>query len=103
MKNLSPIWKQNFNDNQINASLLDIYLMLSRLYIESGRKKDVDQLIDRFKSVMNPENLKDHLTLGYLLKRANRGEDVLQLFKKLEAQYPEKRILSGELPRFMKN
>ncbi|MDE0483141.1 MAG: TlpA disulfide reductase family protein [Candidatus Poribacteria bacterium] len=80
-----------------HESLLDIYPMLSRLYIESGREKDVDQLIDRFKSVMNTENLKEHLTLGYLLKRANRGEDVLQLFKKLEAQYPEKRILSRRI------
>ena len=80
-----------------HESLLDIYPMLARLYIESGREKDVDQLIDRFKGVMNPENLQDQLTLSYLLKQANRDEDVLQLFKNLEAQYPEKRSLSRRI------
>ncbi len=78
-------------------SLLDIYPRLARLYIESGREKDVDQLIDRFKVVMNPENLQDHLTLSYLLKKANRDEDVLQLFKKLETQYPERLSLSSRI------
>ena len=76
-----------------HESLLDIYPRLARLYIESGREKDVDQLIDRFKVAMNPDNFEDHLTLSYLLKKANRDEDVLQLFKELEAQYPEKRSL----------
>lgn len=80
-----------------HESLLDIYPMLARRYVESGRKKDVDQLIDRFKVVMNPENLQDHLTLSYLLKKANRDEDVLQLFKNLEAQYPEKLSLSRRI------
>ena len=78
-------------------SLLDIYPMLARLYIESGREKDVDQLIDRFKGGMNPENFQDHLTLSYLLKKANRDEDMLQLFKELEVQYPEKRSLSHRI------
>ena len=80
-----------------HESLLDIYPMLVRLYIESGREKDVDQLIDRFKVVMNPENLQDHLTLSYMLKKANRDEDVLQLFKKLEAQHPEKLSISRRI------
>ncbi|MDE0681878.1 MAG: redoxin domain-containing protein [Candidatus Poribacteria bacterium] len=80
-----------------HESLLDIYPMLARLYVESGREKDLDQLIDRFKVVMNPENLQDHLTLSYLLKKANRDEDVLQLFKNLETQYPEKLSLSRRI------
>ena len=80
-----------------HESLLDISPMLARLYTENGREKDLDQLIDRFKVVMNPENLQDHLTLGYLLKKANRDEGVLQLFKKLEAQYPEKLSLSRRI------
>ena len=80
-----------------HESLLDIYPMLARLYVESGRQKDVDQLIDSFKVVMNPDNLQDHLTLSYLLKKANRDEDVLQLFKNLEAQYPEKLSLSRRI------
>ena len=78
-------------------SLLDIYPVLARLYVESGRKKDVDQLIDRFRIVMNSENLQDHLTLGYLLKKVNRDEDMLQLFRNLEAQYPERLSLSRRI------
>ena len=80
-----------------HESLLDIYPMLARLYIERGRKKDVDQLIDRFKVVMNPETLEHHLTLNYMLKTANRDEDVLQLFEKLEERYPEKRSISRRI------
>lgn len=80
-----------------NESFLDIYPMLVRLYIEGGRKKDVVQLIDRFKVVMNRENLQDYLTLSYMLKKTNREEELLQLFKKLEAQYPEKLSLSRRL------
>ena len=80
-----------------HESLLDIYPMLARRYVEGGREKDLDQLIDRFKVVMNPENLQDHLTLSYLFKKANRDEDVLQLFKNLEAQYPEKLSLSRRI------
>ena len=80
-----------------HESLLDIYPMLARRYVESGREKDVDQLINHFKVVMNPENLQDHLTLSYLLEKANRDEDVLQLFKELEAQYPEKLSLSSRI------
>ena len=71
--------------------------MLARLYVEGGREKDVEQLIDRFKVVMNSENLQDHLTLSYLFKKANRDADVLQLFKNLEAQYPEKLSLSRRI------
>lgn len=80
-----------------HESLLDIYPTLARLYIEGGREKDADRLIDRFKIGMNPENFQDHLTLSYLLKKANRDADVLQLFKELEAQYPEKRSLSRRI------
>ena len=80
-----------------HESLLDIYPMLVHLYIESGQEKDVDQLIDRFKVVMNPENLQDHLTLSYMLKKANRDKDVLQLFKNLETQHPEKRSISRRI------
>ena len=80
-----------------HESLLDIYPMLARLYIEGGQEQDVDRLIDRFKVVMNPETFEDHLTLSYLLKKANRNEDVLQLFKNLEAQHPEKRNISRRI------
>ena len=80
-----------------HESLLDIYPMLARLYIEGGQEQDVDRLIDRFKVVMNPETFEDHLTLSYLLKKANRNEDVLQLFKNLEAQHPEKRSISRRI------
>ena len=80
-----------------HESLLDIYPMLACLYIEGGREQDVDRLIDRFKVVMNPETFEDHLTLSYLLKRANRNEDVLQVFKNLEVQHPEKRSISRRI------
>ena len=49
-----------------------VYRALARLYIEVGREKDVDNLVNRFKSTMKPDDLQAHFDLGTMLKMANR-------------------------------
>ena len=72
-----------------NGDFFYVYHSLVRLYIEVGRQEDADRLINRFKSVMRPDNLHAHFALGAMLEIANRGEEVLEVFKKLEERYPD--------------
>ena len=72
-----------------NGNFFYVYYSLVRLYIEVGRQEDADRLINRFKSVMRPDNLQAHFALGAMLEIANRGEEVLGVFKKLEERYPD--------------
>jgi beta-lactamase regulating signal transducer with metallopeptidase domain/peroxiredoxin len=72
-----------------NGNFFYVYHALVRLYIEVGRQEDADRLINRFRSVMRPDNLHAHFALGAMLEIANRGEEVLTVFKKLEERYPD--------------
>ena len=76
-----------------DESFFYVYPILARLYIEDGSKKDINQLIDRFKAVMNANSIKDNFTLGDMLEQVDRNEDALQLFKRLEAQAPNDRSI----------
>ena len=71
-----------------DESFFYVYSTLVRLYIEDGREKDVDQLINRFKSVMNVNSVKNNFTLADMLEQSNRNEDALQLLKKLKERFP---------------
>ena len=76
-----------------------VYRALARLYIEVGRKKDVDNLVNRFKSTMRPDDLQAHFDLGTMLKMANRDKEVLEVFEKLEKRYPDNDYVLDELAR----
>ena len=76
-----------------------VYRALARLYIEVGREKDVDNLVNRFKSTMKPDNLQAHFDLGTMLKMANRDKEVLEVFEKLEKRYPDNDYVLDELAR----
>ncbi len=67
----------------------DFYLPLSRLYIKVGREKDTESLINRFKSVMNPEDIESYRTLFRMLDSMERYEDLLEIFKEAEQQHPD--------------
>ena len=76
-----------------------VYRALARLYIEVGREKDVDNLVNRFKSTMKPDNLQAHFDLGTMLKMANRDKEVLEVFEQLEKRYPDNDYVLDELAR----
>ena len=76
-----------------------VYRALARLYIEVGRKKDVDNLVNRFKSTMRPDDLQAHFVLGGMLEIANQDEKVLVVFEKLEKRYPDNYYVLDELAR----
>ena len=72
-----------------NGNFFYVYHSLVRLYTEVGRQEDAHRLINRFKSVVRPDDLHAHFALGAMLEIANRGEEVLGVFKKLEERYPD--------------
>ena len=74
-----------------------LYSPLVRLYIEVGRKKDVDNLIKRFRSTVKPDDLQTQTMLGAILEKANRYEEMLTVYEKLEKQYPNKSFVLNEL------
>ena len=76
-----------------------VYRALARLYVEVGREKDVDNLVNRFKSTMKPDDLQSHFDLGTMLKMANRDKEVLEVFEQLEKRYPDNDYVLDELAR----
>ena len=68
-----------------------VYPALIRLYVKVEREEDAENLINRYKETLKPDNLREHFVLGDMLGMMNRDEEILQLFTKLEAQFPENR------------
>ena len=76
-----------------------VYRSLTRLYIEVGREKDAENLANHLKSTMNPDDLQAHFALGDMLEMANRGEEVVKVFEKLENRYPDNSDVLEKLAR----
>ena len=66
-----------------------VYPALIRLYVKVEREEDAENLINRYKETLKPDNLREHFVLGDMLRMMNRDEELLQLFTKLEEQFPE--------------
>ena len=82
-----------------NAQFFHFYTTLARLYVEIGREKDVEGLVNRFKSVMRSDSLVDNFYLGSMLEIANQHKEVLKIFEKLEKHYPDDRDVLKKLAR----
>ena len=71
-----------------NPDFFCLYSELIRLYVRAGRNEDAENLLDRFKSVMKPdENImrfRDHWTFVDMLKVIGKHEEALQLLQHLE-------------------
>ena len=78
---------------------LDLYVPLARLYIEVGLEKDVNTLINRFKSIIKPDDLQAHSVLSAMLELANQDGEVLELFENLEQHHPNSRYVLNKLAR----
>ena len=99
IKALEKGLQQHADNEQFFHVYRYVYRALARLYIEVGREKDVDNLVNRFKSTMKPDNLQAHFDLGTMLKMANRDKEVLEVFEKLEKRYPDNDYVLDELAR----
>ena len=84
---------------QDNEPSFNLYFSLVRLHIEVGRQEDANRLINRFKSAIKPDDLQAHFLLRTMLEMANRAEEVLEVFEKLEERYPDNYYVLDELAR----
>ncbi len=82
-----------------NEEFFHFYTTLARFYVEVGREKDVEGLVNRFKSIMRPNSLSDNFRLGSILEIANQHEEVRKVFEKLEERYPDNYHVLNELAR----
>ncbi len=82
-----------------NEHLSSVYSALVRLYMKVERAEDAENLINRYKETLKPDNLRDHFALGTMLEAMNRYEELLQLFAKLEEQFPENRSVFSRLSK----
>ncbi|MDE0483143.1 MAG: redoxin domain-containing protein [Candidatus Poribacteria bacterium] len=82
-----------------NKQFFRLYPTLARLYIEVGREKDVEGIVNRFKSVMNPDSIEDNFRLGSILEISNQPKETLKVFEKLEKRYPDSDLVLDELVR----
>ncbi|MCY4403021.1 MAG: redoxin family protein [Candidatus Poribacteria bacterium] len=72
-----------------NENFFHFYTTLARLYIEVGREKDVQDLVNRFKTIMRQNSISDNFRLGSILEITNQHEEVLKVFEKLEKRHPD--------------
>ncbi len=82
-----------------NEQFFHVYRTLVHLYIEVGRQKDAEHLINRFKSIIKPDDLSAHFVLGTMLRMANQHEEVLKVFENLEKRQPNNHSVLDELVR----
>ena len=74
-----------------NASFFYIYRILIRLYIEAGREKDIDQLIDRFK-IVNSKTL-----LARIYEELGNAERAMEYRRKIT---PPLALIGKPVPDF---
>ena len=73
------------------------YPALVRLYIKVEREEDAENLINRYKESLKPDDIRGHFVLGDMLELMHQDEEMLQLFTKLEEQSPENRSVFRKL------
>ena len=76
----------DYADSFFSEQASKLYHSLVRLYNEVGREKDAENLINRFKSIIKPDDLKAHFVLGEILEMMKREGEALAVFENLEKQ-----------------
>ncbi|MDE0482000.1 MAG: TlpA disulfide reductase family protein [Candidatus Poribacteria bacterium] len=85
-----------------NARFFSTYPTLLKLYMKAERKEDAENLIDRFKTVMDSNNVYHYSYLGDMFREMNRHDEELQLYEELEKQKPKNRLVLERLEKIHK-
>lgn len=80
-----------------NENFFSIYNTLLKLYVKAERKEDAGNLIDRFKTLIQPNSVRHNSVLGDMLRIMKRDDEELQLFEELEKHYPKHRTVLARL------
>lgn len=65
------------------------YPTLLELYLKAERKEEAENVINRFKKLMTPNETNHIMYLAGMFRTMNRLDETLQIYKKLEKQTPE--------------
>lgn len=84
---------------QDSESYFYIYPTLARLYIEVKREIDVENLINRMKSIVESDNFRANFDLGVMLEMVKRDEEAIAIYEKLEEQKPGRHNILVRLAR----
>ena len=76
-----------------------VYPMLVDLYMKAERSEDAENLINRYKEGLKPDSFREYFVLADMLELMNRDEEILQLFTKLEKQFPDNRSIFSRLTK----
>ena len=85
-----------------NVRFFSTYPMLLKLYIKAEREEEAANLIDRFKTVMDSNNVYHYSYVGNMLREMNRHDEELQLYEDLEKQMPKNRVVFERLAKIHK-
>ncbi|RKU12021.1 hypothetical protein C6503_18040 [Candidatus Poribacteria bacterium] len=78
----------DYADSFFSEQASKLYHSLVRLYNEVGQEKNAKDLINRFKSIIKPDDFEAHFVLGEMLETLKRNEAALAVFERLVGQYP---------------
>ncbi len=85
-----------------NRNFFSTYPTLLNLYMKAERKEDAENLIVRYKTVMDSTNVYHYSYLGDMLRKMNRHDEELQLYEELEKQKPKNRFVLERLEKIHK-
>ena len=85
-----------------NGRFFSVYPILLGLYIKAERQEDAENLINRYKALVKPDNFWHNSILGDMYKKMNRHEEELQLYEELEKRLPKNRFLLEKLAEIHK-
>ena len=89
-------FEEKLEQHPTDVRFFELYSLLTTLYLEVGNEQSADELVKRFKSNMKPD-LWNYFTLGDMLEKMGRSEEMLEVFKEAEQQHPGNRFVLGRL------
>ena len=90
---------QNMSDN---PRFFNIYPILLKLYVKTDKIDDAENLIERYKKVIDSKNIYHYSYLGDMLRDMKRHDEELQLYEDLEKQMPKNRVVLERLENIHK-
>ena len=82
-----------------NDRFFSSYLTLLNLYIKAERMEDAENVINRYKALVKPDNFWHNSYLGDMYKKMNRHDEELQLYEEFEKRLPKHRFLLEKLEK----
>ncbi|MXV77385.1 redoxin domain-containing protein [Candidatus Poribacteria bacterium] len=88
-----------FKKSPDNQRYFYVYPRLLNLYLKVDKEKESDTLIDRFRNVMSPTNIRHNYYLGEMLEARDRVDEMFDVFDELLQHHTGNRSIYNHLAR----